>query len=254
MTDAPPPHANGDTVLLHGFGTSGHLWRAVCESLSGAHAPDLMGFGTQASAGRADQGTADMGAALLPLLRSLHAARGPVTLAGHSMGGKVALWMAATHPDLVRRLVLIAPSPPTPEPMSDEDRAALRAAHGDRAALRAAHGDRAALTRQYRTITRQPLSETDFRQLVRDGLRASPAAWTAWTDHGSREDITARLVGLRAPVTVLYSAEDPAIAADTLRAGVLPLLPGAQAREVRGSGHLLPLEQPAEVAAALLDV
>lgn len=245
MTDAAaPPHANHDTVLLHGFGTSGHLWRAVRDALPGAHAPDLMGFGTQAIAGRADQGTADMGAALLPLLRSLHAARGPVTLAGHSMGGKVALWVAATHPDLVRRLVLIAPSPPTPEPMSDRGRAALRAAHGDRAAL----------TRQYRTITRQPLPDVDFGQLVRDGLRASPAAWTAWTDHGSREDITAQLGGLRVPVTVLYSADDPAIAADTIRAGVLPLLPGAQAREVRGSGHLLPLEQPAEVVAALLDV
>ena len=244
MTDAAPPHANRDTVLLHGFGTSGHLWRAVCDALPGVHAPDLMGFGTQASTGRADQGTADMGAALLSLLRSLHAARGPVTLAGHSMGGKVALWVAATHPDLVRRLVLIAPSPPTPEPMSDRGRAALRAAHGDRAAL----------TRQYRTITRQPLPDGYFGQLVRDGLRASPAAWTAWTDLGSREDITARLVGLRAPVTVLYSADDPAIAADTIRAGVLPLLPGAQAREVRGSGHLLPLEQPAEVVAALLDV
>lgn len=245
MTDAEaPPHANHEVVLLHGFGTSGHLWRAVRESLPGAHAPDLMGFGTQASAGRADQGTADMGAALLPLLRSLHAARGPVTLAGHSMGGKVALWVAATHPDLVRRLVLVAPSPPTPEPMSDEDRAALRAAHGDRAAL----------TRQYRTITRQPLSAADLEQLVRDGLRASPAAWTAWTDLGSREDITAHLGGLRAPVTVLYSADDPAIAPDTIRREVLGRLPGAQAREVRGSGHLLPLEHPAEVVAALLDV
>ncbi|GGK99627.1 alpha/beta fold hydrolase [Deinococcus radiotolerans] len=229
----------GPAVLVHGFGTSSHMWRPVVAGLRGALTPDLPGFGRAAAQGQPGQGTADMAAALAGYLRD----RPPVTLVGHSMGGKVALLVAARWPDRVARLILVAPSPPTPEPMPDEGRAALRAAHGDAAALR----------RQYAQITRQPLEDQDLAQLIRDGQRASPDAWVAWPDVGSREDIHALTTDLRPPVTVLFSEDDPAIRPDVIRREVLARLPHAQARPVSGSGHLLPLERPDLVLAALRD-
>ncbi|WP_288434332.1 alpha/beta hydrolase [uncultured Deinococcus sp.] len=227
-------------ALVHGFGTSRGVWRRVLEGLpAGALTPELPGFGDNAAAGRPGQTTADMAESLARTLRA--AGEGPYRLAGHSMGGKVVLLLAARHPDLVAELLLVAPSPPSPEPMSDEDRAGLRAAHGDRAALE----------EQYRTIACSPLLPEDFEALVRDGLRADAGAWAAWTDVGSLEDVRGDLGGLRAPVTVLYSEDDTSITPDTIRGQVLGALPQARAVATRGSGHFIPLERPQDVLALL---
>ncbi|MFW8628398.1 alpha/beta fold hydrolase [Deinococcus sp. ME38] len=224
-------------VLVHGFGTSGQIWRSVTPALPGAMTPDLPGFGAAAPQGRPGQTTGAMAAALADQLGPLR----DITLVGHSMGGKVALLVAARWPHLVGRLILVAPSPPIPEPMSDEGRAALRAAHGEADALR----------RQYRQITRQPLSPQAMDQLILDGQRASRDAWHAWPDVGSRENISAETAGLRVPVTVLFSEDDPAIPPDVIQREVLARLPRAQALPIQGSGHLLPLELPDQVIAVL---
>lgn len=221
-------------VLVHGFGTSRHVWRRVLESLE-ALAVDLPGFGDAADAGRAGQTVEDMAQALAGAMRE--AGGGPYRVAAHSMGGKVALRLAARHPELVSELVLIAPSPPTPEPMDPQARATLRAAHGDRVALET----------QYHEITRQPIPEQDFAHLILDGLRASHDAWVAWLDVGSREDISGELGSLDLPITVLYSEDDPAISPGTVRAEVLARWPQARAVAIRGSGHLIPLEDPQAV-------
>ena len=229
-------------ALVHGFGTSGRLWRRVLgqrASPAGVLTPDLLGFGDAADLGRAGQTTGDMAEHLAEVLRA--SGDGPYKLAAHSMGGKVALLLAARHPALVTELLLIAPSPPGPEPMADEDRAQLRAAWGDAAALE----------RQYRLITHQPLPEQDLHQLVSDGLRASRAAWEAWTDVGSREDISGELGALAVPIAVLFSEDDPAIGPQTIRTGVLAKLAAARGEPIKGSGHLLPLEVPERVRAAL---
>ena len=200
---------------------------------------DLPGFGDAAEMGRAGQTVEDGVQALAEMLRESGDA--PYRVAAHSMGGKVALLLAARNPGLVSELFLLAPSPPTPEPMAPKARATLRAAYGTPAALRA----------QYQDITRQPIPEQDFEQLILDGLRANRDAWNAWTDVGSREDISRELDGLRLPITVLYSEDDPAISPATIRSEVLARLPGARALPLRGCGHLIPLEQPEAVVALL---
>ncbi|MFK7603098.1 alpha/beta fold hydrolase [Deinococcus sp. SM5_A1] len=225
-------------VLVHGFGASRHIWRRVLEDVE-ALAIDLIGFGDAANLGRAGQTVGEMADALAGTLRE--AGGGPYRVAAHSMGGKVALLLAAQNPELVSELFLIAPSPPTPEPMDPEGRAKLRAAHGDRDALNA----------QYHDITRQPIPEQDFAQLVEDGLRARHDAWIAWPDVGSREDISGELDSLKLPITVLFSEDDPAISPDTIRSEVLARFPGARAIPIHGSGHLIPLEKPEAVLSLL---
>lgn len=229
------------TALVHGFGTSRHVWRRVVEAYPGALTPELPGFGDAAAQGRAGQTTGDMMEALAGALRA--AGGGPYRVAGHSMGGKVALLLALRHPDLVGDLLLVAPSPPTPEPMTPEGRAGLRAVWNDPEALR----------RQYQGVTRQPLAGEDFAGLVRDGERANQGAWAAWPDVGSREDFGPEVArsGLTLPITVLFSEDDPAITAQTVRREVLGALPGARPVPIRGSGHFIPLEVPEAVGALL---
>lgn len=86
-------------LLLHGLGATGGVWRGV-EAITPAVAPDLPGHGsaawheTYSFTGHAE--------AVLPLLEAFDR---PVPVVGHSMGGVVALELAALAPDRVSRVV-----------------------------------------------------------------------------------------------------------------------------------------------------
>ena len=89
-------------VFLHGWGLHGGIWAETLAALPGT-APDLPGYGgVPAPANYSAQGLAD---ALSETLDE------PAHLVGWSMGGMVALALAARHPDKVARLVLVGASP-----------------------------------------------------------------------------------------------------------------------------------------------
>lgn len=220
-------------VLLHYFGGSALSWEPLVQALGGAYvAPDLRGFGASPPSGAMRvEDYADDVAALLP---------GNCVLVGHSMGGKVALALAARRPPGLRGLVLVAPSPPGPEPMDDAARAKLRAAWGDPAAAReVAHG-----------ISRHR-SGPAFDRIVADHLRASREGWTAWLDEGSREDRRALAGQVQGPVLVVAGADDDALGPEVQAQETLPLLQGAAMRTVEGSRHLVPLDQPDALASLM---
>ena len=205
-------------------------------------APDLPGFGQQPAPAGFDYSVAAYADWVAAYARQ-HCAAG-FTLLGHSMGGKVALALAARRPAGLRRLVLLAPSPPTPEPMSARARAAAHAAFGSPAkALKTFH-----------KITQQPLSAAARARVVADNLTATRAAWDAWLERGSRENISDLLRLIAVPCRLLAGENDRAITPVTQRRHTLPRLPpGTAFSTVPGAGHLLPLEAPAEVAAVLAE-
>lgn len=105
-------------VLLHGLSGSSRWWRRNVGPLSkGCRVvvPDVIGFGRTRSKGRLPSiaGIADLLAGWMDRL-----ALGPVALVGHSMGGQLAVHLAARHPERVKRLVLVdaagIPRPVTP--------------------------------------------------------------------------------------------------------------------------------------------
>ena len=99
--------AAGMPVLgIHGI-TANHLsWAAVAEALPGVRlvAPDLRGRGRSGDL-PGPYGMAHHADDVARMLDGLGIERAIV--AGHSMGGFVAVWLAARHPDRVERLVLI---------------------------------------------------------------------------------------------------------------------------------------------------
>jgi len=154
---------------------------------------------------------------------------------GHSMSGKFALALAARQPVGLRSMVLLSPSPPSPEPISDEDRAASLAAYGKRAEAE----------KTFRKITNKPLAAPLREQVIADNLRTTHAAWDAWLQAGSREDISALMPQVQVPCRLLVGDADRAIPLDAQRRQTLPLLPAGTVLEVvAGAGHLLPLEAP----------
>lgn len=99
-------------VLVHGLGGASINWQMVVPRFAahGFHvmAPDLIGHGRTPRAGRA----ATMDANLDFLDGFVRSVGAPVTLVGNSMGGLLALMVAARAPENVAALVLVAPAVP----------------------------------------------------------------------------------------------------------------------------------------------
>jgi pimeloyl-ACP methyl ester carboxylesterase len=225
-------------LFLHHFGGSGRSWRGVIDRLSGRHrciAPDLPGFGRAAGhSGPFTTGATAAGIVALIERLGLEDYR----IIGHSMGGKIALAVAALQPYGLRGLILVAPSPPTPEPIGDADRAHLLGSSGDQVAMAAV----------IEKIIVRRLSPSDYEQQLTDMLAASKPAWEAWLNQGSREDISASLAKIRIPITIVSGDGDETIPADVLRRELLQQAPTATLEMVAAAGHLLPVEARDEVA------
>src|SRR5688572_8554069 len=95
-----------DVVLLHGLAGSSTWWRYTMPELGQhftLHAPDLVGFGKS-------RGTplviADMAELVTDWMQMTGLSCAHVI--GHSMGGQVAIHMAAHHAERVERLVLVS--------------------------------------------------------------------------------------------------------------------------------------------------
>lgn len=229
-------------VFLHHFGGSARSWDAVIARLGGAFqtlAFDLPGFGDAACA----PGPYTVGTMVDHVATRLHAlgcAR--FILVGHSMGGKVALAVAARRPVGLQALVLLAPSPPTPEPIAEDKRAALTAGWAE-------YGIASQILAG---ATARPLSDETRRLAIGDMMRAGKAAWSAWLACGSREDISADVAAIVAPATILSGACDTVLTTELIRREVAARLRQAMVVTVAGAGHFLPLEAPEAVARAIM--
>ncbi|GAB3135826.1 alpha/beta hydrolase [Marisediminicola antarctica] len=177
---------------------------------------------------------------------------GPWLLAAHSMGGKVAALVAARvlsgHANVfgLAGVVLLAPSPPTPEPMDDDTRA-LMLSWAENGPL--AEVDARKFIAQNVASSLDAAVEQDAVGQVR---QMSPLAWQRWLNEGSRENISATVGVIDLPVVVMAGEDD-----DDLGASAQPRLLGAvypRARFVSlpATGHLLPYEQPHKVAVEIV--
>jgi pimeloyl-ACP methyl ester carboxylesterase len=97
-------------VLIHDILVSHLEFEAVIEPLAASMrvlAPDLPGFGQseKPSPARYAYGIESFAEAMMDMIAGLGLGR--VSVVGHSMGGAVAIALAAEHPELVERLVLV---------------------------------------------------------------------------------------------------------------------------------------------------
>ncbi len=103
--------AGTPVVLIHGLGGSADWWRRNFDALVAEHlvvAIDLVGFGRNrlfAKRTSLPLAFADIAALLARWIGSSF--DGPVHLVGNSMGGQIAIHIAARRPDLVRSLTLV---------------------------------------------------------------------------------------------------------------------------------------------------
>ncbi|RFA14996.1 hypothetical protein B7R22_07635 [Subtercola boreus] len=177
---------------------------------------------------------------------------GPWLLVAHSMGGKVGALVAArvlsgrANVFGLAGAVLLAPSPPTPEPMDDDKRSEMLG-WVENGSLSAADA---------RTFLDQnvasPLDGTREQDALAQVQRTSPLSWRRWLDTGSREDVSDAVGVLDLPVVVLAGEDDADLGAAAQPHLLSGVYPRARFVSLPGTGHLLPYERPDEVAAEIV--
>lgn len=239
-------------ILLHGLGGSLQTWDDWVPALAARYRVirlDLPGSGLSPPDTTGDYTDARSGALLQALMDQLGLAR--ATLVGHSIGGRIAWTFAATFPERIDRLVLIAPAgfaspllgydeapvlPPLlpllrqvlPRPLLQSG---LATAYADPAALGEERVSR------YHDLLRAPGGREALLQRLAQTRLVPP------------EPLLARIT---APTLLLWGARDAFIpianAADYQRA-----LPQATLVTLPDVGHVPQEEHPERGLAALLD-
>ncbi|HEV2782061.1 MAG TPA: alpha/beta hydrolase [Actinophytocola sp.] len=234
-------------VLLPAFPFDSRLWdraRTGLAEYARVITPDPRGFG-RTPLDDAEPDLAVVAADVVALLDRLSLDR--VVLGGCSMGGYVAMAVLRLAPERVGGLVLIDTRPAADVQQAKENRYAM-AERAEREGVAGWLADQMLpVLLGPTTLERRP----DVVDTVRRLLEEAPPASVAWAQRAmaARPDSSATLREAGVPALILHGEQDaliPTEAAD----GMAELL-GTEAVVLPETGHLPPLEVPAELTAAV---
>jgi pimeloyl-ACP methyl ester carboxylesterase len=266
------PETGELVVYLHGLGGSASNFTDLAGLLATRYpgmAVDLPGFGRSAPPEGFDYALDSHAEVVAAFVGGLP--QRPVHLVGNSMGGAVALLIAARHPELVRTLTLLAPAMPDlrvdPRRLSDprmvlaflpfvggEARrrlAAVPPAQRVEQMLRACFADPSAVSDARRVAAAEELTE-------RAGLAWAAAALNRSTEGLIRSWLTPRARSLwqvagkvAAPALVVWGAADKVVSVRKAPR-TAALLPRGRLFVLPRTGHVPQMERPISVARAVL--
>lgn len=228
-------------VLLHGYPLDHHLWDEIVPLLEDTFdliIPDLRGFG-ESSTIDTFYAMEDFAADIGSLLDKLGIEK--AALAGHSMGGYVALAFVRLFPERVRGLGLVSSQVLADAPERKEARyksAVEVAEHGIGSVVEA--------------MAPKFTSEEKLQAFARAAMeKQQPAAYIgALKAMASRADSTYLLSSFLFPVVLIHGDADQLIPIERARE-VKEALPKAHLVEIPGAGHMPMMEDREKTAEAL---
>jgi pimeloyl-ACP methyl ester carboxylesterase len=251
-TGTPAGAAAPPALLLHGSGpgvTATANWRAIIPALSGSRrviAPDQLGFGGTATGERRTYGRTAWTDHALALIDTL--GTGTVDIIGNSMGGAIALSIAAARPEAVRRLVLmgsmgVAMALP---PGLDQVWGYTPGMEQMRRVI--------GLFAHNRDLITDELVELRYRASLDPPVRDSWAAMfprprQRWVDDLALSG--AELAAIGAPVLLVHGRDDRVVPWRSSSAQLLELLPDARLHVLSGCGHWTMIERTADFLAVV---
>ncbi len=229
----------GQQVLyVHGTGCNAGVWDDHMAAIAAVHTPvaiDLPGHGR--SAGRGFRGMADYANFAMALADALGWDR--FVLAGHSMGGGIAITAALYHPERLTGLVLI------------DTGARLRVAPDILRAARAAaaSGQAAPTDRSWGFATSTPQAVVDRVQTLTGGTdpRVTYADWIA----DDTFDAMTRVAQIAVPTLAVCGAEDRLTPVRYHRY-LQERMPDCRLAVIEGAGHWSFREQPEAFSRAVV--
>lgn len=233
-------------IILHGFFASSRNWKFIAEKLAASHhvfVVDLRNHGASPHHPVMDYPS------MAEDIRSFMAQRGltKASLLGHSMGGKIAMWLALTDPDVVNKLIIADTAPITYSHSFDTTISVLKML------------PLAAINNRKRAeeCLAPVIPELRYRQFLLQNLvlHEGRYQWRIDLDIFSRSAPT--IVAFpdamnRAPypnaALFIAGSESNFVKAET----VFPLFPKAQLKTLAGAGHWLHVQQPESFLEAVL--
>ena len=208
-------------ALIHGLSGSTKWWSKNIDVLAATRqvaALDLVGFGRSQSFALLPKVIPRFTEATALLARWLESFGEPVHVIGHSMGGILAIRLAAERPDLVRSLVLVS-------------------AAGMPFAVRPGP--------HLRPIPRTPLTAASLvgQVIVRDVWRAGPTSIAVATGRILRNDARKWMRQITAPTLLVWGEHDAFVPLAYGRA-MAGEIPGAKLEVIEGSAHVPMWETP----------
>jgi pimeloyl-ACP methyl ester carboxylesterase len=216
-------------VLVHGLSGSGRWWARNLPALARRYrvaVPDVVGFGRSRWPGPLPDfdGLADV---LAEWMAETGVA--PAHLVGHSMGGQLALHLAARHPAHVSRLVLV-------------DAAGIPRARGPRELLR------------FALELASPARWGDpffIPVIVGDAVTAGPRTIFRALLHILRDDVRPLLPRIDVPTLLVWGDRDSLVPLEHGRQ-MRAVIPGSRLVVLPGAAHNAMVDRPAEFNRAVL--
>ena len=235
-------------VLLHGLLGSGDNLTTVAkwiESRFTVYLPDLPNHGSSPHADRAGY---DVMVSELESFIRRHA-EAPVVIVGHSMGGKVAMRLALSHPELTRLLVVLDIAPRRYQPSHSEILAAMEGLDLSTLKSRSDADRRLAPTipdRQVRSFLLKNLVRTGNRyrwRLNLDAIRRDYDEILGWAGEGVYPG----------PAIFVGGGRSSYLQADRDREIVTRHFPNASIRMIPEAGHWVHVDAPEALRCVLLE-
>lgn len=262
--DVGNPSAEKTLVLVHGLASNLGYFKLMIPELAKSYrvvAIDLPGYG-HSEKGDFPYGMKWYAEQVRSVIQALELKN--VYLSGHSMGGQIAMTYALNWPDELKALVLLSPAGVEP----------FRAGEGKwLSGVITIEGTMKTTEEQARVnLSRNFYNwSEDYEWLVEERMRLAKSkeefrefayAVDRCVQAMLSEPTTDRLGDIKVPVTFIYGKYDglipnpylhPGFTADVFKKGQ-EAIPGSQLIEINNAGHMLTVEQPADVALAIKTV
>ncbi|MGB3144217.1 MAG: alpha/beta hydrolase [Maribacter sp.] len=224
-------------VFIHYFGGDAGSWKWLAKRLKRNHRCILLnlpGFGDTPPL--KELSIYDFSNYIIQCIEELKLKN--YTLCGHSMGAKLALYASKLMMDnRPNKIILIAPSPPTTESMSNDEKKRM---------LNHPNKEEASATVAGATVKR--LREKRYIYAVESQLRIDEKTWDWWLLQGMENNIANRIQDLELPTFIIFSKNDPVIDSDSIYKEVLPYMQNPSVITLGNVGHLIPMEAPRKLA------
>lgn len=230
-------------VLLHGYPLDRTIWHPLLPHLTGWQVilPDIRGFG-ESQAAEPGFSMDDLAADVEALLDHLQLEQ--ACIAGHSMGGYIALAFARRAPQRVKGLALIASQAAADSPER-------RTARFETAERIAREGVAFVAEQMSHALTSQESLRPQLRALIE---RQSPKALIgALRAMAERPDSTSLLQERPFPLLILHGQADALIPIERARQ-LHALVTRARLVELPAAGHMPMMEFPEETAKAMREM
>ncbi len=232
-------HGEPTLIFLHFWGGSSATWNEVTDLLNDQFrciSYDHRGWG-KSDKPQTGYSIAELASDTLGLIKVLHLDR--YILVGHSMGGKVAQYIAAQKPIGLKKLILVAPSPSLATIPPAEILEGMRNAYTSLEGIN--------ITIDHVFMARD-ISPELRKELISGMQKHSDSSRLGWTDIALPEDVSAGVGQINIPTLIIAGENDIVDPPQRLAAEVKSLITGSEMITIKGAGHLVMLQKPETVA------